>query len=155
MTLNPAYRLTELVCSSRSVRRSLHSRSQVEALSLSGVSHLFITPHIRSSNYIRLFAEAFAEIRSQHPGDIQIEILPQFKNLIVVRNEADANAEAAKDLDELKMRCTVDWREVMIWSQGSEEKERTIRERSSTKDDVINLQFTRYVDGKVVDDLYS
>ncbi|KAF9523259.1 acyl-CoA synthetase [Crepidotus variabilis] len=129
VTLNPAYRLPELV----------------DTLALSGVSHLFITPRIRSSSYIRLFAEAFAEIRSQQPGDIQTPILPELNNLVVVRNEAEADAEAAKVIDELKLRCTVDWREVMMWTQGSgvrEEKERRMRERQLTKDDIVNLQFT-------------
>lgn len=43
----------------------------------------------------------------------------------------------------LKMRCLIEWREVLIWREkGREENERRDRE-GLDKDEVINLQFTR------------
>ncbi|KAF8899759.1 hypothetical protein CPB84DRAFT_1709384 [Gymnopilus junonius] len=123
VTLNPAYRLTELAAT----------------LNVVGVKHLFIVPHLRSSNYIRTLAEAFVEIRDAHPGELQIQDLPELRNLVLVDNAE----EGRDDIDKLHMRSMVDWREVLIWRQdGHEAKLHRELYGSLDKDEVINLQFT-------------
>ncbi|CAA7268372.1 unnamed protein product [Cyclocybe aegerita] len=123
VTINPAYRLTELV----------------GTLKLVGVKHLFVVPRIRSSTYVRTLSEAFVQIRSQHPGEIQLEELPELRNLVVVDN-----AESEKDdLDKLHIKSMVDWREILIWREDATEAriQRNIC-AGLDKDEVINLQFT-------------
>ena len=45
----------------------------------------------------------------------------------------------------LKMRCLIEWREVLVWREkGWEENEKRDRESRLDKEDVTNLQFTRY-----------
>lgn len=90
---------------------------------------------------MRLFAEAFPEIRGAHPGELQIEDLPELRNIVVVDNtEADR-----ADLAQLHIKGTVDWREILIWREDAHEA-RVQKQLSSglDKDEVINLQFTRY-----------
>lgn len=84
--------------------------------------------------------ELFPQMRSMHPGDIQLEELPDLRNFVVIDNNNEAKAE----LEKLHVKSTVDWREVMLWREDSREAriQRQI-ERSLDKDDVINLQFTR------------
>lgn len=87
-----------------------------------------------------MFAEAFPEIRSQHPGELQIEDLPTLRNIVVVDN---AEQDLA-DLAQLHIKGTADWREILIWREDTREaqiqKEITA---GLNKDEVINLQFTR------------
>ncbi|KAF9482709.1 acetyl-CoA synthetase-like protein [Pholiota conissans] len=123
VTLNPAYRLTELA----------------STLNLTGVKHLFLIPRLRSSTYVRMFAEAFPEIRNQHPGELQIQDLPFLRNIVVVDN---AELEKA-DLAQLHIKGTVDWREILIWREDVREAQ--IQKDITAglhKDDIINLQFT-------------
>lgn len=104
------------------------------------VQHLFAVPRIRSSTYVETLSQAFPQIRSQHPGEIQIEELPELRNLIVVDN-----AEEEKErLGRLKIKSLVDWREILLWREDGPE-ERKVKEIVGLleKDDVINLQFTR------------
>ncbi|KAH6909638.1 acyl-CoA synthetase [Coprinopsis sp. MPI-PUGE-AT-0042] len=123
VTVNPAYRLHELV----------------NALKLVGAKHLFSVPSIRTSHYVRSLMELFPQMRSMHPGDIQLEELPDLRNFVVIDNMNEAKAE----LEKLHVRSTVDWREVMLWREGSREgKIQRQIERSLDKDEVINLQFT-------------
>ncbi|KAJ2918969.1 hypothetical protein MD484_g1453, partial [Candolleomyces efflorescens] len=123
VTINPAYRLHELV----------------NTLALVGVKHLFVVPHIRTSTYVRMLAETFVQIRSQHPGEIQIEELPELRNLIVIDNAEESLA----DLDKLHIKSMVDWREVPIWKEGTrEQRVQKEIEEGLGRDEVINLQFT-------------
>jgi hypothetical protein len=84
--------------------------------------------------------ELFPQMRSMHPGDIQLEELPELRNFVVIDNMNEATAM----LEKLHVRSTVDWREVMLWREDSREAkiQRQI-ERTLDKDEVINLQFTR------------
>ncbi|PCH44870.1 acetyl-CoA synthetase-like protein [Wolfiporia cocos MD-104 SS10] len=124
VTLNPAYRLPELV----------------KALNLVGVTHLFVVPRIRSSAYIPMLSKAFPTLRYSAPGEIQEETLPTLRHLVVVDNTPDPKTyrESIEDT-----KCAVDFREVLLWREDSAEKRRVNEVGASLKcDDVINLQFT-------------
>ncbi|KAJ3567841.1 hypothetical protein NP233_g6099 [Leucocoprinus birnbaumii] len=123
VTVNPAYKLHELV----------------STLKLVNVQHLFAVPRVRSSTYVETLSQAFPQIRSQHPGDIQIEELPELRNLIVVDN-----AEEEKErLGRLKIKSMVDWREILLWREDAPEERKVAELKSILKrDNVINLQFT-------------
>ncbi|EKM75615.1 hypothetical protein AGABI1DRAFT_123040 [Agaricus bisporus var. burnettii JB137-S8] len=122
-TINPAYKLQELV----------------DTLRLVGVKHLVAVPRIRSSTYIETFSQAFPQIRSQHPGEIQIEELPELRNLIVVDNAEEDRTR----LERLKIKSLVDWREILLWRDDTIEGRKLNEIRSGLeKDEVINLQFT-------------
>ncbi|TFK91631.1 acyl-CoA synthetase [Polyporus arcularius HHB13444] len=124
VTLNPAYRLPELV----------------NTLRLVGVSHLFVVPQIRSSAYLRMLCEAFPSIASAHPGEIQEEALPALRHLVVVDNTGNTK-QFEHELQDVKP--AVDFREVLVWREDVAEK-RTVQEITDSLDvhDVINLQFT-------------
>lgn len=124
VTLNPAYRLNELV----------------ETLNLVGVTHLFTVPRIRTSNYIRILSDAFPELRNSSPGNIQEPALPSLRNLVVVSNIHDT-AEWHRETCDVK--SITDWRETLIWREDTWEQ-RHIEESvlSQRSDEVINLQFT-------------
>ncbi|PPQ68924.1 hypothetical protein CVT24_007668 [Panaeolus cyanescens] len=130
VTLNPAYRLVELV----------------STLKLAGVKHLFVVPSIRSSQYVRMLSQAFVEIRGQAPGNLQVEDLPEWRNLVVVDNKE----EARRDLEKLHIKGMVDWREVLIWrDNGKEAAEQKKIVAGLDKDDIINLQFTSGTTGNL------
>ena len=119
------------------------SRPQIETIRLVGVSHLFLVPQIRTSSYLTLLAEALPSLRRFSPGDIQEESLPDLKHVVVVDN-----THQPKRFHEIlgDIHCAVDFREVLVWSDGGTSKEtRLVEETKKTldKDDVINLQFTR------------
>ncbi|KAG1737418.1 acetyl-CoA synthetase-like protein [Suillus lakei] len=124
VTLNPAYRLNELV----------------ETLNLVGVTYLFTVPRIRTSNYIRMLSDAFPALRNSTPGNIQESALPSLKNLVVIDNIHDA-AEWQRETRDVK--SVTDWRETLIWREDTWEQ-RHIEESAQFQrsDEVINLQFT-------------
>ncbi|KAH7882410.1 hypothetical protein F5I97DRAFT_1939445 [Phlebopus sp. FC_14] len=124
VTLNPAYRLTELV----------------DALNLVDVSHLFAVPRVRTSQYVRMLSEAFPDLRHSNPGNIQVAALPSLQNLVVVDNIGDS-AEYQKETMDTK--SVIDWRETLIWREDGPEQRR-LKElvNSHNSDEVINLQFT-------------
>lgn len=145
-TINPAYKLNELVCSDPQeffwglCTNPTSLPLQVNTLQLVGVQHLIAVPRIRTSTYVETFSQAFPQIRSQKPGEIQIEELPELRNLIVVDNAEEEKAR----LGRLKIQSLVDWREILLWRKDSAEQTRLNGVRNSLeKDDVINLQFTR------------
>ena len=87
-----------------------------------------------------MLSGAFPALRNSAQGAIQEPELPQLRNLVVVDDKGESQAEIGK----LNMRCTIDWREVMVWREDA--KEKNIHDKISAslnKDDVINLQFTR------------
>lgn len=87
-------------------------------------------------------AEAFPEIRGAHPGEIQLEDLPELRNIIVVDNAQESHADLAK----LHIKSMVDWREVLIWREDAHEaRVQSNITAGLKKDEVINLQFTRYL----------
>ncbi|PFH46339.1 hypothetical protein AMATHDRAFT_77711 [Amanita thiersii Skay4041] len=124
VTINPAYRLQELV----------------STLNLVSVQHLFIVPRVRSSAYLYLLSSAFPSLRSPSSATaIQEPAFPSLRNLVVVDN-AD---EHRSDIDNSQVRCATDWREIMVWREGSREGQEVQRRMDGLKsDEVINLQFT-------------
>ncbi|KIJ04946.1 hypothetical protein PAXINDRAFT_21773 [Paxillus involutus ATCC 200175] len=124
VTLNPAYRINELV----------------NTLNLAGVSHLFAVPRVRSSHYIRMLSDALPDLRYSNPGNIQAEALPALRNLVVIDNIGDPN-EYQKEVNDTK--CVIDWRETLVWREDGREQDR-VKELidSHQSNEVINLQFT-------------
>ncbi|KAF8273702.1 hypothetical protein EI94DRAFT_1776296 [Lactarius quietus] len=122
VTINPAYRIRELI----------------ETIRLVGISHLFLVPQIRTSSYLHLLAEALPALRKFSPGNIQEEALPELKHVVVKFHEILGD-----------IHCAVDFREVLLWQDKSKEG-RLVEETkgSLNKDDVINLQFTSGTTGK-------
>ncbi|KAH9962203.1 acetyl-CoA synthetase-like protein [Russula dissimulans] len=125
VTINPAYRVQELI----------------ETIRLVGVSHLFLVPQIRTSSYLTLFAETLPSLRRFSPGDIQEETLPDLKHIVVVDN-----THQPKRFHEMlgDIHCAVDFREVLLWQDRGTKETRLVEETKKTldKDEVINLQFT-------------
>ncbi|KAF8488064.1 acyl-CoA synthetase [Gautieria morchelliformis] len=124
VTLNPAYRAPELV----------------QALKLVGVSALFIVPSLRGSDYLSMLSSALPSLSTSASSTIVSDVLPDLRSLVLVDNIGTGDRfEAALT----RMKCTIDYRELFMWQQSAAE-DKYINELSqiSTKDDVINLQFT-------------
>ncbi|KAI6104309.1 acetyl-CoA synthetase-like protein [Pisolithus sp. B1] len=102
VTLNPAYRLPELV----------------EALNIAGVSHLFVVPRIRTSQYVRGLSAAFPDLRHSAPGNIQAAELPSLRNLVVVDDMSD-HREYLEEIGDTK--CAIDFREMLVWREDVKE----------------------------------
>ena len=115
---------------------------QIEAIRVVGISHLFLVPQIRTSSYLTLLAEALPSLRKFCPGDIQEEVLPDLKHVVVIDN-----THQPKRFHEIlgDIHCAVDFREVLLWQDGGTKENRIVDERIKTldKDDVTNIQFTR------------
>ncbi|PIL27690.1 transporter [Ganoderma sinense ZZ0214-1] len=124
VTLNPAYRLPELI----------------KTLNLVGASHLFVVPHIRKSAYVRTLCDAFPALANSAPGDIQEAALLELKNLVVVDNTGDFKLFQEEIAD---VRPAIDFREVLVWREDGAEKRR-VEELTAGLDngEVINMQFT-------------
>ncbi|TFK41613.1 hypothetical protein BDQ12DRAFT_678249 [Crucibulum laeve] len=86
-----------------------------------------------------MLSEAFPALRAQHPGELQLEELPELRNFVVVDNQEVHRAE----LDKLQIKGKLDWREIMIWREAVKEA-KAVNDlmRELGKDDVVNLQFT-------------
>ncbi|KAF7323872.1 hypothetical protein MKEN_00608600 [Mycena kentingensis (nom. inval.)] len=124
VTINPAYRIHELTA----------------VLKLVGVSHLFVVPQIRTSAYLDMLVNKFPQLRGMLRGaPLQLEALPELRNIIVVDNSNEFPSQAEK----LQFKSWIDWREVIIWDESASES-RLHKQIEATlhKDDVINLQFT-------------
>ncbi|KIK18800.1 hypothetical protein PISMIDRAFT_175407 [Pisolithus microcarpus 441] len=130
VTLNPTYRLSELV----------------EALNVAGVSHLFVVPRIRTSRYVRGLSAAFPDMRCSAPGNIQAAELPSLRNLVVVDDMPD-HREYLEEIGDTK--CAIDFREMLVWREDGTEQRR-VKELvdSHHSDEVINLQFTSGTTGR-------
>ncbi|KAH9077898.1 acetyl-CoA synthetase-like protein [Lactarius deliciosus] len=147
VTINPAYRIRELVGAwSPFTPPYSPLRPQIETIRIVGISHLFMVPQIRTSSYLTLLAEALPSLRKFSPGEIQEEALPALKHVVVIDNthEPKRFREMLGDI-----RCAVDFREALLWSDKGKEG-RLVKETqgSLNKDDVINLQFTSGTTGR-------
>lgn len=81
-----------------------------------------------------MLSEAIPELRNSVPGAIHVPALPDLHSIVVV-----------DDQGEFDMKCTTDWREILVWQRDA--KTDLLRKNiaaSLHKDDVINLQFTRF-----------
>lgn len=110
---------------------------QVDTLNLVGVKHLFVVERIRTSQYVKMLAEAFPELRASLPGMISEPALPELRNLVLVDFDVNPAHFEAK-CRELDLKSAINWREIMVWEDG-----RTFPNESFHRDDVVNLQFTR------------
>ncbi|EKM61742.1 uncharacterized protein PHACADRAFT_169179 [Phanerochaete carnosa HHB-10118-sp] len=123
VTLNPAYRTHELIAT----------------LGLVGVKHLFLVPRIRSSAYLQNLADAFPSLASSSPGNVNIERLPDLKNIVVLDDLG--GAEGAAEM--ARAKSAVDFREILVrWHAGPEQRELEALERGLQEHETINLQFT-------------
>lgn len=100
-----------------------------------------------------MLVSAFPGLAQSQPGSIQEPALPTLRHLIVVDNAFDVNLKAFHE-EIGRAKCAVDFREVLVWREDGAPA-RTAEEvrKGLEKDDVVNLQFTRYgwVDGVRVD----
>ena len=87
-----------------------------------------------------MLTEVLPELRGCSPGNIQAAAAPELRNLVVVDNTGVLQREG------LNVSGTIDWREIIMWQEHTqEEKIRCEISQSLDKDDIINLQFTRWV----------
>ncbi|KAG7097592.1 hypothetical protein E1B28_004928 [Marasmius oreades] len=123
VTINPAYRIEELISTLRIV----------------GVKHLFAVPRIRTSSYLEMLASKLPDLKNSARGEIQDPNLPELRNLIVVDNQDAYRGELTK----LDMKPVIDWREVIMWREDTREST-IVRDTAAslTKDDLVNMQFT-------------
>ena len=117
-------------------------------MNLVGVSTLFITPTMRTSNYLSLLSEALVSLSSTKPSiPIDDPALPTLQNLVVVDNMSKTSADLRQFQSEMaKVPAAIDFREVFKWEEG-QCASKTSREiiESLNPDEIINLQFTRFV----------
>ena len=127
VTLNPAYRVHELIAT----------------LSLAQVNHLFLVPRIRSSAYLQILSSALPSLSSSSAGTINVSELPDLRNVVVV-DDVGGGAAWEKELGLVK--SAVDFREILVWREdGTEHQEVKRLEESLSEHEIINLQFTRSV----------
>lgn len=89
-----------------------------------------------------MLSSAIPSLASSSPSGISDAVLPELRSIVLLDNTSgDGRFEAALS----NVKCAVDLREIFTWQQSTHEDER-LREISEVmqKDDVINLQFTRY-----------
>ena len=96
---------------------------------------LFIVPRLRTSAYLTNLSEAIPALMSSQPGNISISELPELRHIIVVPNSSEDPGGALESLP-----CSVNFRDVLIWDES-----RPKLSTSLHRDDIINLQFTRWI----------
>ncbi|EKM57015.1 uncharacterized protein PHACADRAFT_194590 [Phanerochaete carnosa HHB-10118-sp] len=123
VTLNPAYRTHELIAT----------------LGLVGVKRLFLVPRIRSSAYLQNLADAFPSLVSSSPGNVNIERLPDLKNIVVLDDLGGAQGAA----EMARAKSAIDFCEILVWRHaGPEQRKLEALERGLQQHETINLQFT-------------
>ncbi|EEB93316.1 hypothetical protein MPER_08046, partial [Moniliophthora perniciosa FA553] len=111
---------------------------QAATLRIVGVKHLFVVPRIRTSSYLDMLASKFPDLKHSAPGEIQEEALPELRNLIVVDNKGLHKDELRK----LDIRSVIDWRDILMWKEGTQKRRVEEISRTIHKDDIVNMQFT-------------
>lgn len=141
VTVNPAYRTQELVSFTSNTDDVTNSTNKINTIKLAGIKHLFVVPQIRTSQYVQMLTEALPEMRNSTPGNIQDPNVPELRNFIVMDNQGAFWDQRHK----LDVKSATDWREILMWGEGWKEQ-KLLRETSASldKDDIINLQFTRW-----------
>jgi len=88
-------------------------------------------------------SEVVPGLSSAQCGSINVEELPELKSIFVVDNTNDPT-RFAKILE--SNRFAADFREILIWREDARERQMVGDVgKSLSSDDVINLQFTRYI----------
>ncbi|KAH8817608.1 hypothetical protein DL96DRAFT_1622913 [Flagelloscypha sp. PMI_526] len=127
---NSAYALLQWACASVgailvTINPAYRTNELIDALRLAQVNHLVLVPHIRSSAYLDMLYSSLPGLSSsprRHVGDTEIK--------------------------KRGFKAMIDWRELFIWSswEGSSENYDLIqRQDSMSPNDVVNMQFTRYL----------
>jgi hypothetical protein len=113
-------------------------------MKLAGVSTLFITPRLRSSNYISLLNEAIPSLKT-NTTTISDSALPSLRHVILVDNVSHTGGDFSREKSSLP--SAIDCREVLVWREDDPIKQEVDQIANSlTNEDVINLQFTRSVE---------
>jgi hypothetical protein len=93
-----------------------------------------------------MLTDALPGLASSFPGHINVEELPHLRNIVIIDNDSPSDVSRAAD----DIKCTVDWREVILWREdGVEQTMLANLKKSLDKHDIINLQFTRFVFHKI------
>lgn len=112
-------------------------------MKLTGVSTLFVTPRLRSSNYILLLKEAIPSLKT-NATTISDSALPSLRHVILVDNISHSGGDFSREKSLLP--SAIDFREVLVWREDDRIKQGVDRITNSlTSEEVINLQFTRSV----------
>lgn len=98
-----------------------------------------------------MLESAIPSLASCHPGEINVPELPELRNLLVVDDThtvgPGGHPQASdKEFHEIVegMKCVVNFRDILAWDKSlSVDKELEATKRSSHRDEIINLQFTR------------
>ncbi|CAG8443971.1 4274_t:CDS:2 [Ambispora gerdemannii] len=118
VTINPAYRVHELE----------------QALNVVGVKSLVLTPHFKSSHYIKMIQELAPELNSCEPNSLVSVKLPDLKQVIVVDTH-----HSTEDLGNVK--GLIRFREMFQYDVLDNDPVKEIGETLSNND-IINIQFT-------------
>lgn len=114
-------------------------------------------PSIRTSHYLTALFEAVPALHSCAPGNIAVEELPALRNILLVddissRKDDAVMGPSAGGIDSRYnalldgARCAVDFREAFAWAPSAAERlDLDSIRKDAGPDDVVNLQFTRYV----------
>ncbi|KAG9295037.1 hypothetical protein G9A89_017831 [Geosiphon pyriformis] len=118
VTINPAYKVKELE----------------QALKLVGCKSLVLTPHFKSSHYIKMITELAPELNFSRPNALEAERLPDLKQVIVVDTHHPVEyLEGVRGLIQFHEMF-----EYTVWGNDP------IKEIGGvlTQNDIINIQFT-------------
>lgn len=110
-------------------------------MNLVGVSTLFITPRLRSSDYISLLSSNIPNVTTNR-GPLQDSAVPSLRTIVLVDNLSHNDVDFASE--KAKIPAAIDFREVLVWREDDPLKTEVDQLASSlNSDDVVNLQFTR------------
>lgn len=114
---------------------------KIGAMNLAGVSTLFISPRLRSSDYISLLREAIPSVTTSKLSDPSALSL---RSIVLVDNLSHTGGDFASAKS--KLPVALDYRDLFIWREDDSSKA-TVDDLASSlhNDDVVNLQFTRSV----------
>lgn len=111
---------------------------------MAGVSTLFITPRLRSSNYVSLLNEAIPSLKT-NGAIISDPALPSLRRVILVDNISHSGGDFSSEKSLLP--SAIDFREILVWREDDQIKREVDRIADGlTNEEVINLQFTRFVE---------
>ena len=89
-----------------------------------------------------MLSSALPSLFTSTSSAIASELLPDLRSLVLVDNTGnDGRFETAL----AKMKSIIDYREVFMWQRSiAEDQQISELSKIMTKDDVVNLQFTRF-----------
>lgn len=112
---------------------------KIGAMNLAGVSTLFITPRLRSSDYISLLRDAMPSVTGSKLAD---PAAPSLRSIVLVDNLSHTGGDFASAKD--KLPVALDYRELFVWRDDDRTKSVVdALAHSLHNEDVVNLQFTR------------